>query len=457
MLRGDFLIDLIKACVVSPNILNTVQQHLKYSYLPTETHKRLFKCMFDHYTEHAKSPTLGILAQNCRDQESLSIIDAVRQTNIYDNKDQIIGTLEDYIKRNQFVELHLKTEELYNQGKHEQAIQFLSEQSQLITNFSLRSKLPARIYADFPQRQLRRTEKDYTLKKVPTGIPQFDYHTHGGTDKGTGLLGIGRSGAGKTTLLRSCGHHASFRGLNVLHISCGDSTQEEIEDGYDAMWTGVPTYSLREGDFLGVNLEQIEKARQQFLALCGEIYVHVYKGFSQASIGDSRQLLIDVMKEHKIDVVLWDYLEKFAPGNGRRYAETDDSNRLKKQHVAEAIINVCTELDVAGFTVTQASEVPIDVWNNPEKYLTRSNISNLKATIDPFAYCITLNQTEDEDDNEIMRIHEEKMRHYKVPSWARTYCIKQDRDHGKFIDVAATNRLFWDNEQKKHRKTQNLK
>ena len=72
----------------------------------------------------------------------------------------------------------------------------------------------------------------------------------------------------------------------------------------------------------------------------------------------------------------------------------------------------------------------------------------MKATIDPFAYCITLNQTEDENDNEVMRVHEEKMRHYKIFSHSSTYHVAQKRDVGRFIDMARTRELFWDDERK---------
>src|SRR6185503_7903780 len=109
---------------------------------------------------------------------------------------------------------------------------------------------------------------------------------------------------------------------------------------------------------------------------------------------------------------------------------------------------IATEFDVVSATATMASNIPKDIWNDSTKVITRNDISNLKATVDPFAYVITGNQTEDENDKDIMRIHEEKLRHSKIMSYSSTYKIAQARSFGRFIDVKKTNELYWDVEKK---------
>lgn len=805
-LKEDFLIELAKACLVSGEVLDVVIPHLQYSYLPNEPYKHIYKYLIDYHAANKKPPTLGMLAQNVTQKDTLAIIGKIREVNVYDSKQQIIETFETYIRNSQFFDLHAEAAELFNKGKQDEAIKTLADKSKSINEFSLKSKMHARVFHDYDTRQQKRRERDYTTIKVPTGIPQFDYHTRGGWDHGTGLLGLGKSGAGKaqplysriytpdgyttmgnikigdfvlsengepisvlgtfnqgirrvykikfydgaevdcdedhlwkvytandrkrvsnsllykstsilrgthsilrtkdmignemikmrsnrddeknykmpickalqftqkhldippyalgallgdgcmsnqaiisadqeildrvenelnaklkrksnrqytyrlnnchlqrrltkifngksylcynkfipkdylyssvedrvnllrglmdtdgyvslrgiysefctsskqlcddiielvnglgglasigrtvfpqmkadrkilskhksykirinmppninpfflkrkaervvaktkyitpryiesityigqmetkcilvdgpthlyitdgcvvthnTTFLRSLGGNAAFRGINVLHIAAGDSTQEEVEDGYDAWWTGVAMNSIREGKIDGADYKKIEKAKQAWLANCGEIYIHVFKQFHQASIMDCRKILIDLLKQCDIGVVLFDYLEKFKPGDGKRYGTNEEGGRVEKMAIAEKIINIATEFNVATATVTQASNVAKEYWNNPKFVLSRENISNLKATIDPFAYCVTLNQTEDENDNEVMRIHEEKLRHYKIFSHSSTYHIAQKRDVGRFIDVERTKQLFWDAEKK---------
>lgn len=446
-LDESFLIELIKSCVLSGDFIGIIHPHLKYSYLPSEPYKKIFQYIFDFYGANKKPPTIGILAQNIKDE--LGLLARVRECDVHDSKDQILKSFERYIKDSRFINLHSEVTELYHKGDQEQAIKKMADDSQKIHQFSLQAQMPIRVYKNFDERQRERFLKDRSLKKIPSGIPQFDHHTRGGYDKGTALLGIGRSGKGKTTFLRSLGFHASFRGIPVLHIASGDSTSEEVLDGYDAMWSEVDINNIREANFDASDFKRFEKLKQQYQAECGEILVHVYKQFDQASIGDVRNLLKEVLKEYDIGLLLLDYLEKFDPGDGKRYAQTDDSNRLKKLATAEKIVNIATEFNIGVATVTQANDIPSEIYNDPKRVITRSNISNLKATIDPFAYCITLNQTDDEDDKEIMRIHEEKIRHYKVPTWGRTYQIKQHRNTGRFIDVAETKRLFWDDDRKR--------
>lgn len=448
-LKEDFLIELAKLCIISDETLNVVKPYLDYSYLSNEGYKLIFKYLIEYHDASKKAPTIGMLVQNVTDKKALPIIGRIREVDVYDKKEIVLDTFETFIRTSQFFDLHARAAELFNAGKKEEAIKTLADESKKINEFSLKSKMHARIFGNWEQRQIRRSEKDFTLKKIPTGIPPLDYHTHGGIDRGTGILGIAQSGKGKTTFLRSLGANAAFRGINVLHLAAGDSTQEEIEDGYDSWWTGIDLHNIREGKLESVDHRRIEKAKQAWLANSGEIYVHVFKQFHQASILDCRKILIDLLKECDIGLVLFDYLEKFKPGDGKRYGANDESNRLEKMAIAEKIINIGTEFNVGVATVTQASNIDKEKWNNPKWVITRENISNLKATIDPFAYCVTLNQTEDENDNEVMRIHEEKLRHYKIFSYSSTYPIAQKRDVGRFIDVAKTKKLFWDEENKR--------
>lgn len=448
-LSSDFLIELAKACVVNKEILDVVKQHLNYSYIAGEPYKIVFKYLFDYHDAHNTSPSIGILTQSITDPKCLEIIGRIRRADVYDNKEELVKTLQDFIKRGRFVKLHEDAAKMYSDGKHDEAMHLLAEESKLINEFSLGAKLHSRIFADFDKRQKLRQEQDHTVSKVATGTPQLDYHTRGGVDLGTGILGIAKSGGGKTTFLRSLGANCAFRGGNVIHFAAGDSTQVEVENGYDAWWTGVDLHEIKEGKLTGSDVSKINKAREAWLSQCGEIYVHVFNQFHSATIGDCRGILMELLKSVDIKLVLFDYLELFEPGDGKRYGTNQEGVSSRKKATAEKIINIATEFNVAVGTVTQASDIPKELWNDPNFVITRNNISNLKATIDPFAYCITLNQTEDENDNNVMRIHEEKLRHYPIHSFSSTYHVAQRRDIGKFIDYAGTVNRFWDPVDKK--------
>lgn len=449
-LNESFLVELAKCCTVSKDFIATIKPHIKYSYLPDEAYKSVFRSIFEYFDAKQKAPTVGILSQELAERDSLSIVAKMREVNVTDRKKEILEVFETFIKRARFVSLHKKVEDLYNGGEHDKAIETLAVESEAISEFQLTQGLYSRIYAGFEARQRERQSRDLSSVKIPTGIPQFDYHTRGGIDKGTGLLFLGRSGSGKSTALRWLGLQASIRGFNVLHFQA-EGKKDEVEDAYDAMWTAVDTVKIREGIIPGATRKRINKALQQNLTMSGEIYVHAFEQFETASIADCRNELIELLKVTDIHLVLFDYLELFDPGDGKLYHTNAEGKRANKEATGRKIINIAIEFNTAVAAATQASNIKKEDWNNPDYVLTREDIANLKATIDPFAYCLTMNQTEDEDDNDVLRLSEEKLRHYKTASFNRVYKVAQSRRNSRLIDVVKTNHLFWDKDKKRKR------
>lgn len=444
-LSSNYLNELAKLCLSSVDVTEIVKQHLNYSFIKGEEYKEVFKYIFDYHNIHSKIPTLGTLSQNLPQKPVLiSVLNNIRETSIHDSREQIMHSFESFIKKGRFQKLHEDVKELYNKQEHEKAMLLLEKESKDINAFNLSTKLHSRVFADFDKRQLERKQKDFTTVKWPIGIPAFDYHTKGGVEQKTSLLGMARSGVGKSTFLRSIGFNIAFRGGNVVHFQA-EGSKEEVQDAYDAMWTGVPMMDIKKGELTGKDLNTIDKARKSFLAQCGEIYIIAYDQFDTATIAQARQQLIELQKSVKINAALFDYLDLFDPGDGKRYSTNAEGERARKIAVARKIVNIATELDMFTATMTQASDIPFKDWNDPNYVITRNDISNLKATVDPFAYFLTLNQTMDEDDKDILRIFEDKLRHYKRKSWETTYHIAQKRDVGRFIDLQETNSRFWDN------------
>lgn len=448
-LNNNLLIELIKSCLFSADTTALVKQHLDYAFIASEEYKTIFKYIFDYHGANQKSPTLGIVSQNVPEKDSyLNILGQIREVNIHDRKDEIIKEFQEFIRKNRFIKLHQDVKEIFNRGEHDKAVSLMAKESDLINSFSLANQMHTRVFADFDKRQRERKQKDHTSLKMATGIPAFDHHTYGGVETGTSMLLVARAKIGKSTMLRWLGYNFAFRGYSGIHVQA-EGPKTDVENAYDSMWTGVDINDIKRGELTGKDLEKLEAAKKAYLANCGEIFIVAYEQFDNATIAEVRQIIIDLMKTYDIKWALFDYLEKFNPGDGRRYGTTDDGNRSRKLAVAEKIVNIATEFKIFTATATQANDIEKKDWDNPNFVITRNNISNLRATIDPFAYCLTLNQTQDENDKDIIRLHEEALRHYKIKSWEATYPIAQRRDLGRFIDIARTNQLFWDPIDKK--------
>jgi hypothetical protein len=452
-LTQQFLKELIKLSSISKTVVELLVSNLKFSYLPDENYKKIFKEIFAYYEINKSTPTIGVIMQNINETEVTHILGECVKMHVANKKSSLLKSLQEYIKKSRFVELHTKVAEMYNQNKHTEAISLLSKESKKINEFSLVAADYVKIFEGYQDRSLDRMLKKVEHKFIPTYIPQFDYYSKGGLERGRGFLAVGRSGTGKSFLLRQLGYSAAFAGFDVVHFQA-EGTKDEVTEYYDSMWSQFPVHKIKMNDFDHADEELIEKRRKEYAdGSAGEIYVVAYEQFDKASIADCRNAIIEILKKSgNLGMAIFDYLEKFLPGDRLRYGATDDQVRSRKLATAEKIVNVATEFNLVSATATQANDIPKNEWNDPQFVITRSNIANLRATIDAFSYCITLNQTEDEADDEIIRIHEEKQRSYLTKAYERTYKIKQDKNNGMFIDKFETNNLFWDKELCKQKK-----
>jgi hypothetical protein len=453
-LNADYLFELAKAAIEDKNFFSLVKQYMRKEYMPNEQLSKVYDYMFNYFDANDKIPSIGVIAQSfSENSEVLSVIAKIKTSHISDIKDGLLKTFEKFIKEMMFVYTYERTKDLYNEGKHDEAISLLAEEAEKIAEFAIVSQRYTKVFEGFDDRQELRQAMGLTEskvhKKIPTGIPQFDHYTYGGQEIGTAKLVISRSGIGKSTYLRQCGYHAAYMGNIVVHFQA-EGKEEEVSDAYDSMWTNIPLVDMQYGRIPEkYPAFKLEEARKAILSNGGEIIVVPFDKFGTASIADCRAILLEIMKTHNVSSVIFDYLELFDPGNGKKYSPSDEGERWRKKHTSQAIVNIATEFHLAVITATQSNDVPEALWNDPQQVITRSNIANLRATIDAFPYCVTLNQTKDEDDNGVMRIHVEKLRKYKVSSSESTFKIAQGRNRGKLVDIPETYKKFWNKDLKR--------
>ena len=90
-------------------------------------------------------------------------------------------------------------------------------------------------------------------------------------------------------------------------------------------------------------------------------------------------------------------------------------------------------------TATQASTVAPELLNNPNFYMTRYNVSEFKAIVDPFTVFLTYNQTSEEYKERCARIFIDKSRK-SVGDKLISICQNYGKD--KFYDRARTIEKF---------------
>lgn len=447
-LSKDFVSELIKLCLIDEKCLTICQAHLKYQYLPLPAQKKIFKYILDTFSTTGKAPTLGTIHQTfSTDMDVVNILSRVKKLVVESNQyDNILTTFELFIKDSRFRILYDRISDLYNEGKMDDAVKLLTVESKAINEFEIKATFYTAVFRDYNKRQELRTKNtDSTLlQKLTYGIHALDDLTRGGQNKGTSTLILARSGVGKSTFLRWMGLCNARLGRRVVHFQAEGSEQECL-DAYDAGWTSVTLHDIEFGNIAENKKERILKAQTNILASGGEIYVYASESFDSMSIEDCREIMKDIENIHgPIDLALFDYLEIFTVKG--QYGSSEASERKRREEVANKMTNIAIEFKCCVASATQANDIPAEKYNSEDFVMTRSHISEFKGCVKPFSNFLTLNQTDDEYEQEIMRIWVDKFRKHKKPS--KPIYHYQSRKNGRFYDAKRTLDTFYETEHR---------
>lgn len=442
-LSSNFIVELIKLCLRSKKVFEIAQDQIKFSYMPTEESKEIWQTMVKYYNSTDTLITLGALSQKYNTQSKLDIkiqefLSDIKEARVPE-KDTIVDGIEDYVKSCMFNEAYDKLADLYNQKRKEEAYDVMKKVAEDLSNYSIRKPLYTSILSGFEERYQKRKISQQQEKpisnKIPTGIDEIDEITRGGIDKGDTFLALAQSGVGKSKFLRHIGLYGARRGYKVLHISA-EGTEDENTGMYDAGIAGESLYNIEKCNISSDKYDRIKKAIGDVKRGGGEIIFKAFEQFDTATLREVRELIIEVEKIYgKIDALCLDYLELFDPGDNKKYATNNESERKRRETLANKLKNIAVEFDIAIFSATQASTVAPDMLDDPKFVQTRYNISEFKGVVKPFSYFVTFNQTKDEYNSGMMRIYMDKIRKYKGGQVIKIY---QSYQTERFYDRTRT-------------------
>jgi KaiC/GvpD/RAD55 family RecA-like ATPase len=448
----NFLNEVYKLCFYKKEVIEIVQEHLKYTYIPNELkeYKKILKDMITYHTNNNKLPTIGAISQiNVSDYKAQQILSDISNTKLVD-KDESLKQFEKYIKRAKFQELYYKVTDVYNESdRQEEAMQLFSKESEEIVNFCLKKvNYFENIFSGFEERQRKRDFKrltdDHSKLRIPFGVMPLDNEIYGGSEQTETDLLITRSGGGKTTYLVWRAISAARRGHPVLYVSL-EGSKELLERKIDVAWSSVNKHDLELDNIDPEMRQRLLKVVNDIKNKKGEISVMAFDRFDTFSMLDLRNLVIDYIKinQRKPELICLDYLEKANPGDGRRYPVSTEGEKMRREAIADKFKNICTEFLIRGATATQATDIDPSDFNRPEYVMTRHNISGAKGLVNSFSYVFTFNQTLSEYSNETGRIYVDKMREYKAN---KIIYIATKFNKSRFYDNIRTIKLFIDEE-----------
>lgn len=443
-LSPTFIAELCKACLNSSKIIDICVQYLKYHFLENDAQKQVFKFLITSYQTTEQIPTVGVIAQNfSANQDVLAFLKEVKDLKISKEESELLlEQFENFIKHSRFIEIFNTTHDLYQEGKREDAIKYMSQESLSVNEFSIKQKYYTTVFKDYGERNDNRVieakQQRNSRGKIPTGIRELDEIIYGGWRRKTSALLLGQSGQGKSTALRWFGIAAARVGMIVVHFQIEGSESECLE-GYDAAWTATKLTDFDSQDYGDIDEKTrllIEKTRKDIVKKFeGEIIVYATESFDALTVEKSREVLNDVVDIYgRVDLIIYDYLEVMET------AKYYKDERKRREKIANNVTNIAIEFDAASITATQANDISPENLKNPDFHMTRHHISEFKGCLKPFSYFITLNATPDEYRNDIMRLYCDKFRRYKA---GQTITIAQKKEIGRFYESERTLQKFY--------------
>jgi len=446
-LNPRFLEELLRLCFLKKSIVERLQQNLKFQYLPSQELKTIYKGITDHYSLTSVIPTFGtIFEQNKNDDKVITVLKRIKETEICD-PDPLLRQLESYIKDVRFQLLWQEVVDTHSKGESEKAMRMMSQGSQEIVEFSMFKDNGnfLRVFQDFQkmslEKQIKKEEHRNGKEKIPFGILPCDIISDGGSDRKDTILWIMRSGVGKSTVLKHHGMHICKLGYNVLHIQLEGST-EEVFDKYTQNWAALDYSTVKSGNVETDDYERLLEIANTMVVMKHDICIKSFEQFDEASMTDIRDTVVEYIKERGSapDVLLLDSIDLCHPGDGLKYNVDTQSIKMKLQNCSRKLKNLANEFDMRCITATQTSDVKADVWDDPDRVITRSDSMGDKNIANSFSWVFTGNQCRDEEKNKTMRIYMDKCRYYNTKS--RIYPICTNYSQGRFFDAARTRKLF---------------
>ena len=460
-LNPGFMAEIFKLMFSDEVIMRIASEYLKYELIPKEWvgYKFILREAIIQYTEKNKLPSIGAICQKLCDEDVVQLAAKEIKKAALIDREIAIDQLQSFVKETEFELLSRKVHDLYEEGKKEEAIRVNAEESQRILEMSFRSKSGGfqSVFGGFQQRMLERRMEVATITekpvKIPFGIDRLDDVSFGGMEIGDTTLWIARSGVGKSSVLKWHGYSAAIRGVPVLHIQLEGGVKACMQI-YDQLWSAQSYSDIKSGNISPKDRKKIEQAIKEVKELSSDIEVYGFKKFGQASMSDVRQLCYDYFNTHGKfpGLVILDSLDLVKTGISKKIDSDPDHKKEKLQTCAQLLKNLADEIGAPIITATQTSDVPFEVWNNPDKVIDRSYTEGDKTLVKPFSFVFTLNMTIEEKANATARIYVDKLRDYKESQEVIT--IATNYDKRRFYHRGRTMEMYNQVSERKEEKKQ---
>lgn len=230
---------------------------------------------------------------------------------------------------------------------------------------------------------------------ISTGLSEeLDRRLHGGVGSGELYVLLGSTGAGKSSLLIKQGAMAAMAGKRVFHVTLEINRNKCIRR-YQQAWTELAYHQMV------TNPSAVEGAQQRVMDNGGYVEIRdwSYENITMDDIYAAVHQHISL--GNPVDVLIIDYLQLVRATGVSRKADP----RHGFARVAQDARSVGVALGIPVLTAWQANRAALE-----KRVLTEADIAESYDLATVADILLSLNQSEDEARNNVMRIHIVKQR-----------------------------------------------
>lgn len=443
ILSPNFVEEMLRLAFANKQFAELVVDNLDLSNFPRELGgcKAMLKVLADTMKKTGNLATFGMVEMTFPNNEEVSKKIAEVKGIKLPEVEPMTRQLETFIRRQTFVATQHEVSDMYNEGKPEEAMFLLEKRMAEINAFSLdkfRGKF-VRVYRDFYRNigtAQMKAEDETRRAKMPTGISTIDEITDGGIPRQDTVLLIMRSGVGKSTALK----YFSWYNTSIAHNHCLhfqlEGGRDEAVVKFDQMLANTTYAKIMRGDVSDETRQRISALIKRAQTVNSDIDVYASEEMMDMTIADLVAAIEDYKKEYGYypDLVTVDSIDLLLTGENKKIDFDPNFIKYRLQKCAQRLKDIAKKYDCAVITATQTGDVPIEVWNDPTRVITRQNTEGDRTLIKPFSFVFTGNITIEEGKQNIARIYCDKLRNYR--NNGIIIRIPTNYENGFFYDIS---------------------
>lgn len=388
---------IVYLCKSSEDFLIQALPLIKSDYFEDETYQKIYTVIEEHYLEYKEIPLDSQIIEEIKpllgkgetvghyrsEITSINEIDTIA----FSNTEYYLEKVEEFAKKQAFSLAVVESLDDIKGGKFETAFE------RIRTSLSVGRKqdLGISYFDDITERY---SEEGARHCEFPTVYSEYNDHLDGGLARGELAMVVAPPGVGKSVYLANQAVELSKNGYNVLYISL-EMDERRVSSRLDSIFTHIPVKDLR---FRVPELNARLNMVKEKIPNLGEIKVKQFPT-KQCSISQLRAYItqLENYENFKPDVLVIDYLDILSSDSINKYDA--------QQELAENLRGLAIEKNILVWTATQTNREGTKV-----SIITDAELADCYGKIRVCDFAISLNQTEEEFDNGVMRVYSMKNR-----------------------------------------------